>query len=109
MLILAIGGRMQAQTIIEGAVTDSLGRAVDAYVTVSPKGTGNIIAFADTDDKGHYKLQFTTKADTLVVTAAGMAIGNVSRIVVNRSQRLDIRARRRAVELKEVSAWTNVF
>lgn len=103
MFILAIGGRMHAQTIIEGAVTDSLGRAVDAYVTVSPKGTGNIIAFADTDDKGHYKLQFTTKTDTLVVTAAGMAIGNVSRIVANRSQRLDIRARRRTVELKEVS------
>lgn len=103
MFILAIGGRMYAQTIIEGAVTDSLGRAVDAYVTVSPKGTGNIIAFADTDDKGHYKLQFTTKADTLVVTAAGMAIGNVSRIVVNRSQRLDIRARQKAIELKEVS------
>ena len=32
-----------------------------------------------------------------------MAIGNVSRIVANRSQRLDIRARRRTVELKEVS------
>ena len=44
-----------AQTVIEGTVTDSLGYAVDAYVTVAPKGTGNILGFADTDAKGYYK------------------------------------------------------
>ena len=92
-----------AQTIIEGNVTDSLGQAVDAYVTVSPKGTGSIIGFADTDTKGHYKLQFKSATDSVVVTAAGMAIGNVARVVANRSQRLDIRARQKAIELKEVS------
>ena len=92
-----------AQTIIEGNVTDSLGRAVDAYVTVGPKGTGNILGFADTDTKGHYKLQFKSATDSVVVTAAGMAIGNVARVVANRSQRLDIRARQKAIELKEVS------
>jgi len=92
-----------AQTIIEGNVTDSLGQAVDAYVTVSPKGTGSIIGFADTDAKGHYKLQFKSATDSVVVTAAGMAIGNVARVVANRSQRLDIRARQKAIELKEVS------
>ena len=92
-----------AQTIIEGVVTDSLGQAVDAYVTVSPKGTGSIIGFADTDAKGYYKLQFKSTTDSVVVTAAGMAIGNVARVVANRSQRLDIRARQKAIELKEVS------
>ena len=39
----------------------------------------------------------------MVVTAAGMAIGNVARAVANRSQRVDIRARQKAIELKEVS------
>ena len=105
-LILALTAlccKANAQTIIEGTVTDSLGKAVDAYVTAAPKGTGNIIGFADTDAKGHYKLQFRSGADSVVVTAAGMAIGNVSRLVANRSQRLDIRARQRAIELKEVS------
>ena len=92
-----------AQTVIEGTVTDSLGQAVDAYVTVSPKGTGSIIGFADTDAKGYYKLQFKSAADSVVVTAAGMAIGNVARVVANRSQRVDIRARQEAIELKEVS------
>ena len=53
-----------AQTVIEGTVTDSLGHAVDAYVTVAPKGTGNILGFADTDAKGYYKLSFKSTADT---------------------------------------------
>ena len=92
-----------AQTVIEGVVTDSLGQAVDAYVTVSPKGTGSIIGFADTDAKGYYKLQFKSATDSVIVTAAGMAIGNVARVVANKSQRVDIRARQKAIELKEVS------
>jgi len=92
-----------AQTVIEGTVTDSLGHAVDAYVTVAPKGTGNILGFADTDAKGYYKLSFKSTADTLVVTAAGLSVGNVSRIVANKSQRLNIRANQRAIQLKEVS------
>ena len=92
-----------AQTVIEGTVTDSLGQVVDAYVTVSPKGLSNIIGFTDTDAKGHYKLQFKSAADSVVVTAAGMAIGNVARVVANRSQRVDIRAQQKAIELKEVS------
>ena len=54
-----------AQTVIEGTVTDSLGHAVDAYVTVAPKGTGNILSFADTDAKDYYKLSFKSTADTL--------------------------------------------
>ena len=103
LVILVIGGRMQAQTVIEGTVTDSLGQAVDAYVTVSPKGTGSIIGFADTDAKGYYKLQFKSATDSVIVTAAGMAIGNVARVVANKSQRVDIRARQKAIELKEVS------
>jgi hypothetical protein len=103
LVLTALCYKAKAQTVIEGAVTDSLGVAVDAYVTVMPKGTGNIIGFADTDAKGHYKLQFRSGADSVVVTAAGMSIGNVSRIVANRSQRLDIRANQKTIELKEVS------
>jgi hypothetical protein len=103
LIILIAAGKAQAQTIIEGMVTDSLGHAVDAYVTISPKGTGNIIGFADTDAKGYYKLQFKSSADSVVVTAAGMGIGNVSRIVANKSQRLDIRANHKEIKLKEVS------
>ena len=52
LALTAICGETKAQIVIEGSVTDSLGMAVEAYVTVSPKGTGSIIGFADTDAKG---------------------------------------------------------
>lgn len=94
---------MMGQTIIDGTVTDSLGMSVDAYVTVSPKGESSIIGFADTDEKGRYRLEFTTDADSVTVIAAGMAIGQHVRMVANRSQRLDIRVGKKTIELKEVS------
>lgn len=91
------------KTVIEGTVFDAQGKTVDAYVTVAPKGTGNILGFADTDAKGHYKLEFTTQADSVTVTASGLAIGNQVKIVKNQSQRLDFRVKEQTVQLKEVS------
>ena len=96
----------QSQTVIEGTVLDAQGKKVDAYVTVGPKGTGNILGFADTDSKGHYKLEFTTQADSVTVTASGLAIGNQMKIVKNRSQRVDFRVKEKTVQLKEVSVRT---
>ena len=103
LILIAVSGRTEAQTVVEGTVTDSLGMAVEAYVTVSPKGTGSIIGFADTDAKGNYKLEIKTPADSLTVTASGLAIGNQVRLVANRSQRLDFRVRQKTLQLKEVS------
>ena len=94
---------VDAQTVIEGTVTDSLGQGVDAFVTVGPKGTGGILKYADTDAKGHYRLEFRTTADSLTVTASGPTIGNRARIVANRSQRVDFRVREQQMELKEVT------
>ena len=103
LILTAICGRTDAQTVIEGTVTDSLGMVVEAYVTVSPKGTGNIIGFADTDTKGYYKLEIKTTADSLTVTASGLTIGNHVKFVANRSQRLDFKVKQQVIELKEVS------
>ena len=63
LTLLMLPLTLQAQTVIEGNVTDSLHRAVDAYVTVAPKATASILDFADTDAKGHYRLSFSTAAD----------------------------------------------
>lgn len=40
-----------AQTIIQGSVLNEQGKATEAFVMVSPKGTGSILAFADADAK----------------------------------------------------------
>ena len=103
-LILTLAAMaLKGQTVIEGTVLDGQGKKVDAYVTVGPKRAGSVLAFADTDAKGHYRLEFRSTADSLTVTASGLAIGNQVEVVVNKSQRVDFRVRERAVELKEVS------
>ena len=103
LLALATLTAHAQKTVIEGTVLDAQGKTVEAYVTVAPKGTGNILGFADTDSKGHYKLEFTTQADSVTVTASGLAIGNQVKIVANRSQRVDFRVKEKTVQLKEVS------
>ena len=92
-----------AQTVIQGTVLDAQGKTVDAYVTAAPKRTGSIVSFADTDDKGHYKLEVQSQADSLTITASGLAIGNQVRHVANRSQRLDFKVKEQSVQLKEVT------
>ena len=92
-----------AQTVISGTVLNAQGKPVEAYVTVAIKGSGNILGFADTDAKGHYRLEFTAKADSVAVTASGLTIGNQVKIVKNRTQRLDFRVNEEKVQLKEVS------
>lgn len=93
----------QAQTIITGKVVNAKGKAVDAYVTVSAKGAGSIIYFADTDSRGHYKLEFTSSADSVVVIVGGMEIGRQVKTVVNRTQQLDFRVTEKSIQLKEVN------
>ena len=92
-----------AQTVIEGRVLDAEGRAKVAYVTVSSKGTEGILGFADTDKEGHYRLSFTAKGDSVVVTASGLSIGRHVAVLANRSQRFDFRVEERELKLKEVT------
>ena len=94
---------LNAQTVIEGTVLDARGKPVEAYVTVAPKGTGTILNFADTDAKGHYKLEFNSSADTILVTASGLTIGNQVKTVPNRSQKLDFRVSEQNIQIKEVT------
>ena len=63
----------QTTTIIDGYVKGADGKAADAYVTVSPKGKGIILGFADVDvASGYYKVEFAFDTDSVTVTAAGM-------------------------------------
>ena len=93
----------QAQTVIEGSVLNAKGMAADAFVTVAPKNSGNILGYADTDEKGYYRLEFRSTADSVTVTAAGMGIGNYVKVVKNSSQRVDFQVIEQSVQLEEVS------
>ena len=109
LLALATLTAHAQKTVIEGTVLDAQGKTVDAYVTVAPKGTGYILGFADTDAKGHYKLEFTTQADSVTVTASGLAIGNQVKIVANRSQRVDFRVKEKTVQLRRSASVRRRF
>ena len=84
-------------------VLNAEGKTVDAYVTVGAKGSGTILSYADTDAKGRYRLEFSSSADSVAITASGLAIGKQVKVVKNRSQRLDFRVSEQTVELKEVT------
>ena len=103
LLVGATISNTTAQTVIQGTVLDEQSRSVDAFVAVSPKGNGSMIAYADTDDKGNYKLEFKTDADSVIVTVTGLGIGNQTRVVANRSQKLNFTVKEETTELKEVS------
>lgn len=101
--LVALCGRLEAQTVITGKVIDTQGRTVDAYVTVSLKGKNSILGYAGTDGKGYYKLEFKAQGDSLVVTVAGLAIGQQARVVANRTQQLDFHVKNKGIKLKEIS------
>lgn len=103
ILIFVMLDNVQAQTVIKGTVLDVHGKAVDAYVMVSQKGTGIIIASAGTNGKGEYKLEIQSKADSLTVTAAGINIGQMAKNIANRSQKLNFSVKEQSVKLKEVA------
>lgn len=103
ILLAAVCRPILAQTVITGTVLNERGEGVDAYVTASAKNGSSIIGFADTDSKGHFKLEFKSSADSIVVVADGMGIGQQVKTVVNRSQKLAFCVEAKAIQLKEVS------
>lgn len=94
---------MQAQAVIEGTVRGKDNADEGVYLTVMPKGATNILGYADTDNKGHYKLIFTCEADSVVVTVGGLAIGKQVKVVSNSSQQLNFLVEEQSIQLKEVS------
>ncbi len=103
LLVATFSHFLSAQTVIQGTVLDEQSHAVDAFVAVSPKGSGSMIAYADTDEKGQYKLEFKSDADSVTVAVSGFGIGNQVRMVANRSQKLNFTVKEETTELKEVS------
>ncbi len=106
LFLLLVGATISsatAQAVIQGTVLDDQGKAEDAFVTVSPKGSGSMIAYADTDEKGYYELEFKANADSVTVTVSGLGIGTQTLLVANRSQQLNFTVKEEITELEEVS------
>ena len=101
-LLSAVVSAVQAQTTISGHVRDGDGKPVEAFVTLSAKGSEAMEGFTDADAKGYYRIEYTGQADSLVLTASGMGFGNVVRVVANRTQTVNFTIREQAFAIKEV-------
>lgn len=93
---------VHAQTVIEGTVLNTDGKAVDAFVTVAKKGAGNILGFVDTDNKGYYKLELNTTADSVTIAVSGMNFGKKVRTVSNHSQKVNFTVKEESLAIQEV-------
>ncbi len=103
VLLVAVWVVTLARTVITGSVLGAKGDKADAYVTASAKDGGCIIGFADTDIKGNYRLEFESEADSIIVIADGLGIGQQVKTVANRTQKLDFHVETQTIQLKEVS------
>lgn len=101
--LITVQACIHAQTVIKGHVLDTHGKAVDAYVTASAKGTKSILGFADTDSKGEYKIGVKSQADSLVISVNGITIHKQLKTIANRTQQVDFRVVEKNIQLKEAT------
>lgn len=91
-----------AQTIITGKVASANGKPVQAFVSLSAKGSETTESYADADERGRYKTEYRGEADSLALTVSGMGFGSITRMVANRSQAVDFTVAEKGYTLREV-------
>lgn len=104
ILFILFSFSINAQTIIQGKVTDSSKNAPaeNVNVTIREKGNPAISSFALTDKGGKYKLEYKGKQDSIIVTVGGFNVKKEERIIPNKTQELNFRIVFESVSLKEV-------
>lgn len=91
-----------AQTIITGKVASANGKPVQAFVSLSAKGSETTENYTDADERGLYKIEYRGEADSLALTVSGMGFGSITRMVANRSQAVDFTVAEKGYTLREV-------
>lgn len=102
MIILSIS-IISAQSIFTGSVKNKSGESVMGTITVQAKNSHTIDAFSRSNAKGEYTISYEGKADSIVLTLSSMLVGNHSKTVRNKSQRVDFIIKEQAIKLKEVT------
>lgn len=93
-----------AQTTIKGIVQNKTDRKgiSGVNVTVKDKKSAAILTYALTDEKGMYQLNFTSNADSLMISVSGFNIEKESHTLINRNQLLNFDINPQAIKLKEI-------
>lgn len=102
-ILVFLSFNLSAQTVITGTVKDETGKPAEAFISVKAKGDDMISAFADTNDKGEFSVEVELQADSIEISAGGMISGSASKIISNKSQRVELALTDKVIELKNVS------
>ncbi|OYQ47432.1 hypothetical protein CHU92_01050 [Flavobacterium cyanobacteriorum] len=75
------------QTVVSGTVTNSKGIPLpDINIFISPETGNDIIAYDVTDEKGNYRLEFTTPDEELKINVTGIGYSTTVEAIKNKNQ-----------------------
>ncbi len=103
-LFLLLCGTLSAQTVISGSVKDTEGEPLPNIQVLAYKaGNRIIVAYAGTENDGHYSFSVNTDADSLDVATSSLFFEKQTRRIANRSQTVDFSLHEEIQELKGVT------
>src|SRR5665213_287281 len=93
-----------AQTNISGLVNSKDEKTIlpGVSIIVKEKDSTALLAYAITNEKGAYQLNFKSKADSVMITISGYNLKKQSVVTFNKSQVLNFNMVSKAITLKEV-------
>lgn len=93
-----------AQTMINGLVNskDEKRALPGVSITVKEKDSATLLAYAITNDKGSYQLNFKSAADSVIITVSGYNLKKQIVVFQNKSRVLNFDMTPEAIKLKEV-------
>ncbi len=102
-LIIFIGNFINAQTIIQGKVSDTNSKALsNSSVLILKKATDSIVSFAITDSKGLYSVSFSTTYTELDMQIRSMGYETILEPINNITQTKNFNLNEQSFELKEI-------
>ena len=104
ILLLLLCQILPAQTVLTGHVKDTEGEPLPNIQVLAYKaGNRIIVAYAGTENDGHYSLSVNTDADSLDLVTSSLFFEKQTKRIANRSQTVDFTLREEVQELKGVT------
>ena len=92
-----------AQTILQGTITDSVGNALEGIdVLVSKPEQNTILAFSITDSLGHFQVKLQSTSDSLEIRTNSLSYKDELYVVENKNQKLSFVLSPETKQLKQV-------
>jgi len=102
-LFLALSNMAFSQVTISGKLTNEAGNTISgASITISKKGTDNIIAYDISNDKGMYSISIPATETEVDIQVRSIGFVTVTKTIFAQTQTLNFTLKEKVVELEEV-------